>query len=304
MRKANNILELIGHTPVVRLNRLADPAGAEIWAKLEFFNPGGSIKDRIGLAMIEDAEQDGRLKPGSVIVEPTSGNTGVGLSMAAAVKGYRLILVMPESMSIERRKLFAIYGAEFVLTPREDGMDGAVNKARELVASNDNYFLPQQFENPSNPAIHQKTTAQEILEQLPDLDAFVAGVGTGGTITGVGRVLKEKVPGIKVVAVEPYESQILAGGTANPHRIQGIGANFVPKVFDPTAIDQILPVKADDAVKTAKQLAGKEGILAGISGGAAIFAALSLAKELGAGKKVLAIIPDTGERYISTELFD
>lgn len=303
MRVAENIAELIGQTPIVRLNRLISD-GAEVWVKLEFFNPGASVKDRIALSMIVEAEKEGRLKPGDTIVEPTSGNTGVGLAMLAASRGYRLILVMPETMSIERRKLFKAFGAELVLTPGSEGMQGAVEKAKELVRENPHFFMPQQFENPANPAIHRETTAREILIQMGgELDAFVAGVGTGGTITGVGEVLKKEIPHVKVVAVEPAASAVLSGGEPGPHKIQGIGAGFVPKVFNRAVVDEIVTVGNEEAMETARRLAREEGILVGISSGAAVYAALQVARRLGKGKRVVTIAPDTGERYLSTELF-
>ncbi|AVX31392.1 cysteine synthase A [Carboxydocella thermautotrophica] len=304
MRVANNIAELIGQTPLVRLNKLVDENMAEVYVKLESFNPGSSVKDRIALSMIEAAEQAGILKPGATIVEPTSGNTGIGLAMVAASKGYKLILVMPETMSIERRNLLKAYGAELILTPGSEGMKGAVRRAEELLAQNPDYFLPQQFKNPANPEIHRKTTALEILEQTGgQLDAFVGGVGTGGTITGVGEVLKEKIPGVKIVAVEPAASPVLSGGNPGPHKIQGIGAGFVPDVLNTKIYDQVIQVTNEDAMETARNLARKEGILVGISSGAAVWAALKVAKELGAGKRVVVVAPDTGERYLSTELF-
>ncbi|GFN23183.1 cysteine synthase A [Thermanaeromonas sp. C210] len=303
MRVAENITELIGQTPVVKLNRLAGE-GAEVWVKLEFFNPGSSVKDRIALSMIRQAEEEGRLKPGDTIVEPTSGNTGIGLAMVAASRGYRLILVMPETMSIERRKLLAAFGAEFILTPGTEGMRGAVEKAQELVQENPQFFMPQQFDNPANPAIHRETTAREILEQMGRrLDAFVAGVGTGGTITGVGEVLKKELPRVQVVAVEPAASPVLSGGQPGPHKIQGIGAGFVPKVFNRGVVDEIITVGNEEAMETSRRLAREEGILVGISSGAAVYAALQVARRLGKGRRVLAIAPDTGERYLSTELF-
>lgn len=302
MTIASDVTQLIGRTPVVKLQRFGGGNRAEILVKLESFNPGGSVKDRIALAMIEDAERRGILKPGSTIVEPTSGNTGIGLAMIAAARGYRLILTMPETMSIERRRLLKAYGAEIVLTPGSLGMRGAVEKAREILEQHPDYFMPSQFENPANPAIHEKTTAMEILETTGrNLDAFVAGVGTGGTITGVARVLKKEIPGIIVVAVEPAESPVLSGGKPGTHRIQGIGAGFVPKVLDLTLIDRIMQVKSDDAFEATRELARVEGILAGISSGAACVAALSIARELGQGKRVMAILPDTGERYLSVE---
>ncbi|MCG0277497.1 MAG: cysteine synthase A [Thermanaeromonas sp.] len=303
MRVAENIAELIGRTPMVRLNRVVGD-GAEVWVKLEFFNPGASVKDRTALSMVVAAEKEGRLKPGDTIVEPTSGNTGVGLAMLAACRGYRLILVMPETMSIERRKLFKAFGAELILTPGAEGMQGAVEKAKELVRENPHFFMPQQFENPANPAIHRETTAREILIQTGgELDAFVAGVGTGGTITGVGEVLKKELPHVRVVAVEPATSAVLSGGEPGPHKIQGIGAGFVPKVFNREVVDEIVTVGNEEAMETARRLAREEGILVGISSGAAVYAALQVAKRLGKGKRVVTIAPDTGERYLSTELF-
>ena len=290
MKKVNSVLELIGETPIVRLNKLGDKNWAQVWVKLEFFNPGGSVKDRIALNMIEEAEKAGKLNKDSVIVEPTSGNTGIGLAVVAAARGYRLILVMPETMSIERRSLMQIFGAEFVLTPGQLGMKGAVDKAEELAAKNANYFIPQQFANPANPAIHRQTTAREILAQMSSLDAFVAGIGTGGTITGVGEALKEASP-------------VLSGGEPGPHKIQGLGAGFVPEVLNTQIYDEIIKVKNEDAIATAQSMAREEGILVGISAGAAVWAALKVAKNLGAGKQVLALAPDTGERYISTDLF-
>ncbi|MGI9951001.1 cysteine synthase A [Moorellaceae bacterium AZ2] len=303
MRVAENITELIGQTPVVKLNRLAGE-GAEIWVKLEFFNPGSSVKDRIALSMIRQAEKEGLLKPGDTIVEPTSGNTGIGLAMVAASRGYRLILVMPETMSIERRKLLAAFGAEFILTPGTEGMRGAVEKAQELLEKNPHFFMPQQFDNPANPAVHRETTAREILEQMGGrLDAFVAGVGTGGTITGVGEVLKKELPHVQIVAVEPAASPVLSGGQPGPHKIQGIGAGFVPKVFNREVVDEIITVGNEEAMETSRRLAREEGILVGISSGAAVYAALQVARRLGKGRRVLTIAPDTGERYLSTDLF-
>jgi len=303
MQVARDVTQLIGRTPVVRLNRLPGK-GATVYVKLEYFNPGASVKDRIALSMITAAEKENKIKPGGTIVEPTSGNTGIGLAMVAAVRGYRLILVMPETMSIERRKLLAAYGAEFVLTSGSLGMKGAVDKAVELVQANPDYYMPQQFENPANPEIHRQTTAREILEQMnKKIDAFVAGVGTGGTISGVGEVLKAEIPGIKIIAVEPAASPVLSGGQPAPHKIQGIGAGFVPRVFNREAIDEIITVSNEDALETARRLAKEEGLLAGISSGAAVSAALQVARQLGAGKNVLALAPDTGERYLSTDLF-
>ncbi|WP_422444541.1 cysteine synthase A [Thermoanaerobacterium sp. DL9XJH110] len=298
----NSVIELIGATPMVKLSRLSPPGGATIAGKLESFNPGGSVKDRIAYSMIRDAEEKGLLKPGYTVVEPTSGNTGIGLAMVCAVKGYRLLLVMPSSMSIERRKLFKAYGADFVLTPPELGMKGAVDRAMELVKKHKDYFMPQQFDNPANPAIHEATTAREILSQTGGrLDAFVAGVGTGGTITGVARVLKKEIPQVKIVAVEPAASPVLSGGKPSPHKIQGIGAGFVPGVLDLSLVDRIITVSNQDAFETAQKLSTKEGILAGISSGAAVFAAQKIAEELGPGKLVVTILPDTGERYLSVE---
>ncbi|MEK6776321.1 MAG: cysteine synthase A [bacterium] len=298
------ITGLIGNTPMVRIQRLVGPSDAAIWAKLESFNPGGSVKDRICLSMIEAAEREGKLRPGGVIVEPTSGNTGIGLAFVAAVKGYLAIFTMPETMSLERKKLLQAYGAEVVLTPGTEGMRGAIRKAEEMVEKNPGYFMPQQFRNPANPEVHRKTTAQEILRQAgSDFHAFVAGVGTGGTVTGVGEVLKDKNPGIRIVAVEPVESPVLSGGKPGPHKIQGIGAGFVPDVLNMEIIDQVVQVSGEDAATTARALAAKEGILCGISSGAACFAALGIARELGSGKTVVVIFPDTGERYLSTDLY-
>lgn len=304
MLNGNNITELIGKTPVVKLNRLVGEEDGDVYLKLEYFNPGGSIKDRIALGMIEDAEKQGKLKPGSTIVEPTSGNTGIGLAMVAAAKGYRMVLVMPETMSIERRKLIKAYGAEFVLTPGPLGMKGAIKKAYELVEENPGYYMPQQFENESNPAAHSRTTAIEIIGQMDArVDYFVSSVGTGGTVTGVGRVLKGIIPGVKVVAVEPASSPVLSGGKPGPHKIQGIGPGFVPKVLDVNLLDEIFTITDDEAFETARKLAKMEGILVGISSGAAAAAAIKIAKREGKGKTIVAIAPDTGERYLSTELF-
>jgi cysteine synthase A len=302
--RADTVLQLIGRTPVVQLHRMPAPGSATIWAKLERANPGGSVKDRIGLAMIEAAEQDGLLKPGGVIVEPTSGNTGIGLAMVAAVKGYRLILTMPETLSVERRTLLAAYGAEIVLTPGSEGMKGAVARAEELVRDNPGSFMPQQFKNPANPEVHRRTTAVEILQQVDGpIHAFVAGVGTGGTLTGVGEVLKERYPAVQIVAVEPAGSPVLSGGHPGPHKIQGIGAGFVPDVLNMDVVDEIITVANEEALETARRLAREEGLLVGISSGAAAFAALRVAERLGEGKTVVVILPDTGERYLSTELF-
>jgi len=295
----NDITQLIGGTPMVRLNRLVGPEAAEVLAKLEFFNPAGSVKDRIALSMIEDAEAKGLLRPGDTIVEPTSGNTGLGLAMVAAVKGYHLILTMPESMSVERRVLLSLYGAELVLTPAIEGMTGAVHAAEELVRQH-GYFMPQQFINAANPEIHRRTTAREILEATDgQLDAFVAGVGTGGTITGVGEVLKAELPAVRIVAVEPARSPVLSGGQPGPHGIQGIGAGFVPDVLNREIIDEVMTVADEDALTMMRRLAAEEGILAGISAGAATWAAVEVARRLGPGKRVVVILPDTGERYLS-----
>lgn len=304
MRCAENILDLIGSTPMVKLKKLPQEEDATIWAKLEGFNPGGSVKDRICLAMIVAAEKEGKIRPGSTIVEPTSGNTGIGLAMVCAVKGYRLILTMPETMSQERRALLAAYGAQLELTPGNEGMRGAVKRAEEIVQKNEGYFMPQQFKNKANPEIHRQTTAREILSQVRErIDAFVAGVGTGGTITGVGEILKKKMGRVKIVAVEPARSPVLSGGNPGPHKIQGIGAGFVPEVLNTAIIDQIITVQDEEAIETARLLAKKEGLLVGISSGAAACAALRVARELGKGKVVVVILPDTGERYLSTGLF-
>jgi len=300
--KAENILELIGSTPLVKLNRIVDDSMSDIYAKLESFNPGGSIKDRICLSMIEDAEKRGILKPGTTIIEPTSGNTGIGLAMVAAVKGFKLILTMPETMSLERVYILESYGAKVILTPGMDGMIGAVKKAEELVKQTPDSFMPHQFENPANPEIHRKTTAQEILKSLDGrLDALVAGVGTGGTITGVGEALKSSDPNIKIVAVEPADSAVISGGKAGPHNIQGIGAGFIPKVLKADIIDRVITVTDEDAYSLSERLAREEGIFVGISAGAAASAALNIAQEMGKGKTVVVILPDTGERYFSTQ---
>ncbi|MBI5189418.1 MAG: cysteine synthase A [Nitrospirae bacterium] len=300
----DGVLELIGKTPLVRLVRMTGEKDAAVYAKVEGANPGGSVKDRIALSMVEEAEKSGHLKPGGLIIEPTSGNTGIGLGIVAAIKGYKLILTMPETMSVERRTLLAAYGAELVLTPGPEGMRGAVVKAEEIAAANPGSFIPQQFNNPANPEVHRKTTAREILSALgPRIDTFVAGVGTGGTITGVGEVLRSKNKDIKIVAVEPSASPVLSGGTPGPHKIQGIGAGFVPTVLNTQIYDEIIQVTNEDAADTARRLAAQEGILAGISSGAALFAALAVAKRLGKGKNVVVILPDRGERYLSTGLF-
>lgn len=296
--------ELVGHTPIVKLNKVVGEDSADVYVKLEFYNPGSSVKDRIALAMIEKAEKDGSLKAGNTIVEPTSGNTGIGLAMIGAAKGYRVVIVMPETMSIERRKLMQAYGAELILTPGSEGITGSINKAKEL-AEQEGYFMPLQFENPANPEIHEKTTGKEIENAFESkgLDAFVAGIGTGGTITGAGRELKRVYPDLKIYGVEPAESAILEGGQPGPHKIQGIGTGFVPKVLDTEIFDQAIAVSSEDAMATAREVGRKEGLLVGISSGAAIHAALKVAKELGKGKKVLAIVPDNGERYLSTALY-
>jgi cysteine synthase A len=306
MKRAGNITELIGHTPLVRLNRISDETGAEVLGKLESFNPGGSVKDRIGLAMIDAAERDGLIAPGrTTLIEPTSGNTGVALAMVAAARGYEMVLTMPDSMSLERRALLKAYGARLVLTPGAEGMSGAVDRAVELASELGDAFVPQQFENPANPEVHRRTTAEEIWEDTGgEVDAFVAGVGTGGTLTGVGQVLKERRPGVRVVAVEPSNSPVLSGGPAGSHRIQGIGAGFVPKVLDGGAYDEVLTVSGDDAFDVARRLASEEGLLVGISAGANAWAAGELARRDGmTGKVVVTILCDTGERYLSTPLF-
>jgi cysteine synthase A len=306
MKRAGNITELIGRTPLVRLNRMSDETGAEVLGKLESFNPGGSVKDRIGLAMIDAAERDGLIAPGrTTIIEPTSGNTGVALAMVAAARGYEMVLTMPDSMSLERRALLKAYGARLVLTPGAEGMTGAVDRAVGLAGELDDAFVPQQFENPANPEVHGRTTAEEIWEDTGgEVDGFVAGVGTGGTLTGVGRVLKERRPGLLVVAVEPSDSPVLSGGPAGSHRIQGIGAGFVPKVLDQEVYDEVLTVSANDAFDAARRLAAEEGLLVGISAGANAWAAGELARRDGMrGKVVVTVLCDTGERYLSTPLF-
>jgi cysteine synthase A len=306
MKRAGSITELIGGTPLIRLNRISDETGAEVLGKLESFNPGGSVKDRIGLAMIEAAERDGRITPGkTTIIEPTSGNTGVALSMVAAARGYEMVLTMPDTMSLERRTLLKAYGARLVLTPGSEGMTGAVTRAVELAGEIEDAFVPQQFENPANPEVHRLTTAEEIWTDTGgEVDVFVAGVGTGGTLTGVGQVLKERRPGVRVVAVEPSDSPVLSGRPAGPHRIQGIGAGFVPKVLDEEVYDEVLTVNSDDAFEVARGLAREEGVLVGISAGANVWAAGELARrEDMRGKVVVTILCDTGERYLSTPLF-
>jgi cysteine synthase len=301
---SGGMLDLIGRTPMVRINKLTGPKDAALYAKLEGENPGGSVKDRIALAMVEEAERSGLLQPGGTIIEPTSGNTGIGLGIVAVVRGYKLILTMPDTMSVERRSLLAAYGAELVLTPGHDGMRGAVEKAEELLKATPNSYMPQQFNNPANPEAHRKTTAREILSALgPKIDAFVAGVGTGGTLTGVGEVLRSKNHDIKIIAVEPAASPVLSGGAPGPHKIQGIGAGFLPGVLNTQIYDEIVQVTDDEAAEAARELAAKEGILCGISSGAAFFAALKKARLLGKGKSVVVILPDRGERYLSTGLF-
>lgn len=299
-----SILETIGETPTIKLNRLTSEDMAQVYVKVESFNPGGSVKDRIALSMIEEAERSGKLKAGMPIIEPTSGNTGIGLAMVGAAKGYSVTLVMPETMSVERRKLMQAYGANLVLTPGADGMKGAIAKAEELVKDRSG-FMPAQFDNSANPKIHEETTAKEIVHAFEKngLDAFVAGVGTGGTITGVGNELKRMYSEIKIYAVEPKESPVLEGGQPGPHKIQGIGAGFIPSILDVKIYDDVLPVKGSDAMETARQIAEKEGILVGISSGAAVFAALEVAKKMRPDQKVLVLLPDNGERYLSTELF-
>jgi len=300
----DNICQVIGRTPIVRLNRIPKDGWAQILVKLESFNPGGSVKDRIALSMIERAEQEGVLKPGGTIVEPTSGNTGIGLAMVAASKGYRVILTMPEDTSTERINLLRAYGAQIVLTPRQEFMQGAINAAEKIVRENPGYFMPQQFRNPSNPDVHRRTTAQEILSTLDSkLDGLVVGIGTGGTVTGTGEVLKKAIPNLKVYAVEPAESPFFSGGKPGPHRIQGIGAGFKPEIFNREAVDRIVTVEYEQARTASRRLAELEGILCGVSSGAILHAAMTVAQELGRGKRVLAILPDTGERYLSTDLF-
>jgi cysteine synthase A len=305
MKIADDITKLVGNTPLVRLNRIVSGLGATVAVKLEFFNPASSIKDRIGVAMIDAAEKAGKVKPGTVIIEPTSGNTGVALAFVCASRGYRLILTMPDTMSLERRSLLAALGAELVLTPGTEGMNGAIGKAEQLVKSTPNAFMPQQFKNPANPEAHRKTTAEEIWADTDGkVDVVVAGVGTGGTLTGIAEALKPRKPGLRIVAVEPAESPVLSGGKPGPHKIQGIGAGFVPEVFRPDLVDEIVQVSGTDAFATAKRLAREEGILGGISSGAAAWAALSVARKPGMeGRLVVAILPDTGERYLTTGLF-
>ena len=305
MATIKTVLDLIGNTPMVKLHKLPGAGDAEVWAKLEGFNPGGSVKDRPALAMIEDAEKKGLLKKGMKIVEPTSGNTGIGLAMVAAVKGYTIVLTMPESMTVERRRLLEAYGAELVLTPAEKGMKGAIAKADELIASSKEYFKPDQFGNPANPQVHRRTTAKEILKQMgtKKIDAFVAGVGTGGTITGVGEVLRKKFKDITIYAVEPSASPVLSGGQPGPHPIQGIGAGFIPAILNTDVYDGIIKVTQDDAADMTRRLAQEEGMLVGISSGAACWAALQVAKKLGKGARVVTVLPDVGERYMTMGIF-
>ena len=299
----DNVLDAVGNTPIVKLNRMVPEGSATVLAKLESFNPMSSVKDRIAKAMIEVGERKGKVNRDTTIIEPTSGNTGIGLAMVCAVKGYKLVLTMPETMTVERRKLLAAFGAQLVLTPGPEGMSGAIKKAEELAKSTPNSFMPQQFKNKANPWIHKKTTGKEILRAVEKVDAFVSGVGTGGTVTGVGQILRKKNPQVRIVAVEPEDSPVLSGGKPGPHKIQGIGAGFVPAILDTKIYDQIVKVATKDAQETTRALARQEGILAGISSGAAAFAAVKIAGELGPGKTVVVVLPDTGERYLSTDLF-
>ncbi len=299
----DSIYKTIGNTPLVRINKLISDDCAEIYAKLEGFNPGGSVKDRIALYMIEGAEKEGKLKPGGVVIEPTSGNTGIGLALVCAAKGYKLIIVMPESMSVERRQILEAYGAQVLLTPASEGMEGSIRVAKELAEKN-GYFMPMQFENKYNVLAHKETTALEILRDTGgEIDAFVAGVGTGGTITGVGEVLKEKVKNVKIVAVEPAKSALLSGGTHKPHKIQGIGPGFIPKILNRAIIDEIIPVEDEEAFEMTRRLAKEEGLFVGVSSGAAMVGALRIAKTLGKGKRVVVIFPDSGTKYLSMKVF-
>ena len=303
-KRVNNIVELIGDTPVVKLNRVVEDGSADVYVKLEYQNPGSSVKDRIALAMLEAAEKEGKIKPGDTIIEPTSGNTGIGLAMVAAAKGYKAVFVMPDTMSSERRALLKAYGAELVLTPGAEGMKGAIKKAKELKEEK-GYFEPQQFENPANPKVHELTTGPELVEQFEgtEIDAFLAGVGTGGTLTGAGKVLKEKYPNIQIVAIEPEDSAILSGGNPGPHKLQCLGAGFVPDTLDTKVYDDVIKVGNEEAMEMSRRVAKEEGILGGISSGAAIKAALKKAKELGEGKTVVTVLPSNGERYLSTPLY-
>lgn len=303
----SNVTELIGNTPLVKLNRVVPEDSAEVYVKLEYQNPGASVKDRIAISMIEVAEAEGKIKPGDTIVEPTSGNTGIGIAMVAAAKGYNAILVMPETMSLERRNLLKAYGAQLVLTPGAEGMKGAIKRAEEIQAENPNYFFPQQFKNQANVKVHRETTGPEIVAAINaadgKLDAFISGIGTGGTITGAGEVLKKAFPGIEIYAVEPAASPVLSGGKPGPHKIQGIGAGFVPDILNTDVYNNVIQVENEQAFETARRVAKEEGILGGISSGAAIFAALQVAKKLGKGKRVVAILASNGERYLSTPLY-
>jgi cysteine synthase len=305
MSIAEDVTQLVGNTPLVRLRKVTEGAVADVVAKLEYFNPGGSVKDRIGVAMLDAAEEAGLLKPDTIILEPTSGNTGIALAMVAAARGYKLVLTMPDTMSIERRVLLRAYGADLVLTPGKDGMPGAIAKAEELAKSDQRYFVPQQFENPANPAIHRATTAEEVWKQTDGkIDFFISGVGTGGTITGVAQALKDRKPDVKFIAVEPAASPVLSGGQKGPHPIQGIGAGFVPPVLDEDLVDEIITVGNDDALNLARRLAKEEGLLVGISSGAAVVAALQVARRPeNKGKLVVVVLPSSGERYLSTVLF-
>ena len=303
---ADDITQLIGNTPLVRIRKVVEPGGAEVVAKLEFFNPGGSVKDRIGFSMIDDAERRGELKPGMTIVEPTSGNTGIALAMVAAAKGYKAILTMPETMSKERRVLLRAFGAQLVLTPGPDGMGGAIAKAMEIAASDDSYWIPQQFENPANPAIHRHTTAEDIWRDTEGkVDIIIGGVGTGGTISGIGEAMKERNAAIQVIAVEPAASPVLSGGAKGPHPLQGIGAGFIPKNYDASVVDEVIVVANEDAIATARRAATEEGILVGISSGAALWASAQVAaRPENKGKRIVVIIPSNGERYLSTVLYE
>jgi cysteine synthase A len=306
-RLVQNVTELIGNTPLVRLNNIVPAGSAEVYVKLEFMNPGSSVKDRIAISMVEVAEQEGLIKPGDTIIEPTSGNTGIGLAMVAAAKGYRSIIVMPETMSMERRNLLRAYGAELVLTPGAEGMKGAIRRAEEILAENPHYFMPQQFNNQANVKVHRETTGPEIIEAINahdgKLDAFISGIGTGGTITGAGEVLRKAFPHIQIVAVEPAASPVLSGGKPGPHKIQGIGAGFVPQILDTDVYSEIIAVETEEAFEVSRKVAKQEGILGGISTGAIVHAALKVAERLGEGKRVVAVVPSNGERYLSTPLY-